>query len=82
MMFLAGGGEWTEKISDAQGFATLEAALAARESFHLQDCELYYSFSDYRATEYDFSVALLDGTRHLRLAAPLHFVESLYRVRD
>jgi hypothetical protein len=56
--FLNHRAEWTDDVSAAENFATEDAVKSARRRFQLDGCELYYSFSKEKATEYDFSIPL------------------------
>jgi len=56
--FLTHRAEWTDDVREAETFATEDAVKFARRRFQLDGCELYYSFSKEKATEYDFSIPL------------------------
>jgi hypothetical protein len=56
--FLTQDGAWTNDIASAAAFRDYSDVLAAKQKFHLDEVELYYSFDHPRQSQWDFTMNL------------------------
>ena len=61
--FLTESGTWISNFAAARVFDSFTEVEAACLELHLEDCELYYSFSKAEPNPYDFSIPLGDGAK-------------------
>ena len=58
-VFLARDGQWTKNLEEALDCSNVQEAIAIKSKLKLEDVELYYSFHEEEAPQYDFFRPLL-----------------------